>query len=77
MFNLQRGQIGPPGGDKSPSHSRCGVALTYNVDKLQKVNLQCEQVVKIEKNVQVGHPLILATGPYLGQPSLTCLSLFN
>ena len=77
MFNLQRGQIGPPGGDKSPSHSRCGVALTYNKDKLQKVNLQCGQVVKIAKNVQVGHPLILATGPYLGQPSLTCLGLYT
>ena len=53
------------------------MALAYNVNKLQEVNLQCEQVVKIERNVQVGHPLNLATGPYLGQPSLTCLGVCN
>ena len=46
-----------------------------NVDKIQ-LQQQCEQFSKIERNVQVGHSLVLATGPLLLQLDLASFSCY-
>ena len=47
--------------------------MQYNVDKI-KLQQQCEQFAKIERNVQVRHSLVLATGSNLLQLDLIFLA---